>query len=65
MPLTANDLFKVFSGTTWQLFSTVAPAISIGLVYDEITDGEIGKFALSLSFLILLISTPFLSFLQV
>ncbi|UPR02734.1 bicarbonate transporter [Chloropicon primus] len=39
---TVNDWFKIVSGTFWQLFSTLAPAISIGLVYEEVTDGQIG-----------------------
>ena len=39
---TVTDWFKVASGTIWQLFATIAPAISIGLVYNDVTGGAIG-----------------------
>jgi hypothetical protein len=41
-PFTREDCIKLVSGTFWQLFSTTTPAISIGLVYNEITGGAIG-----------------------
>ena len=41
-PFKASDSLKLFSGTLWALFATLVPAISIGIVYNDITKGKIG-----------------------
>ena len=41
-PFDKDDALKVVSAMFWELFSTIAPAISIGMVYSEKTKGAIG-----------------------